>query len=180
MPLLRVAERFTSEDLFNLPIAEGFFLLDVRPAEAYTAAHITTSWNLPAANGGDESAIRTSLLQLVETSYDINPPEQLTTVVICYDAGCTGAVVEYATAVAAEVASFAAATQGGNSTQHAFDRTLHSFASTLFARIKRVAIFDRTEAFCEVPTTEIPPALTPPAHLTPLPSPPHLLLFHAY
>lgn len=151
MPLLRVAERFTSEDLFNLPIAEGFFLVDVRSAEAYTAAHITTSWNLPAAIGGDESAIRTSLLQLVETSYDINPPEQLSTVVICYDAasagGCTGAVVEYATAVAAEVASFAAATQGGNSSQHAFDRTLHSFASTLFARIKRVAIFDRTEAF---------------------------------
>ena len=40
-------ERMTAEQLFNLPLAEYFLLLDTGDAAAYASAHIATAWSLP-------------------------------------------------------------------------------------------------------------------------------------
>ena len=149
-----------------------------RPSAAYTTKHIVTSWNLPTPTGGGGSsvaaaaggaksadAIRASLLQLIATTYDINPPEQLSTVIVCYDAESSTDVVDYAAAVAAELSRFgsmnhdgesSSSSSGGNgnglqhgSPEYAVDPTEHYFASSLFKRMDRVGLFDGTAAFCD-------------------------------
>ena len=43
----RAVERMNAEQLFNLPLAEYFLLLDTGDAAAYKSAHIATAWSLP-------------------------------------------------------------------------------------------------------------------------------------
>ena len=102
--------RFEARDVYNLPLSEGFLVLDARGVDAYERSHLSGAWRL--TQDLDE------LLRLVD---DENPPEQLSTILVCAAPGdgVRGSWIRAASAAAPRRASteYPRGTRGGAATR---------------------------------------------------------------
>ena len=149
--------RFEARDVFNLPLSEGFLVLDARGDDAYERAHLSGAWCLTPDL--DE------LLRIVD---DENPPEQLSTVLVCAAPGDGDGVARRLLEALGDGVLEApddAVHQPPDDAEDAFP----SLRSRLARRLERVAFFEETEAFVESfpflavsgpePLVEAPPVL---------------------
>mmetsp|Transcript_15817 Transcript_15817/g.48972 ORF Transcript_15817/g.48972 Transcript_15817/m.48972 type:complete len:307 (-) Transcript_15817:3-923(-) len=149
--------RFEARDVFNLPLSEGFLVLDARGDDAYERAHLSGAWRLTPDL--DE------LLRIVD---DENPPEQLSTVLVCAAPGDGDGVARRLLEALGDGVLEApddAVHQPPDDAEDAFP----SLRSRLARRLERVAFFEETEGFVESfpflavsgpePLVEAPPVL---------------------
>jgi rhodanese-related sulfurtransferase len=123
-------------DVYNLPITEGFLLLDVRPEADYLETHLVGAWRCDSDIGTPEA-----MLTLLQQISDEDPPDLLSTVVVCClpgqdVSGFTGFLQSLTPAVVE-------AALGDSAGLH---RTL---CHRLATRLELVAVFDGITSFAE-------------------------------
>jgi len=72
------------DEVFNLPLTEGFLVLDARLLPHFTEAHLVSAWPCPpAVVDGSEPELHALLARIA----DDDPPDMLSTVIVCRDPG---------------------------------------------------------------------------------------------
>eukprot|EP00035_Acanthoeca_spectabilis_P031306 m.13511 g.13511 ORF g.13511 m.13511 type:complete len:303 (+) comp4674_c0_seq1:798-1706(+) len=119
---------FGVEEVYNLPVTEGFLLLDVRPEEAYLRSHVVGAWHCHI----DSTATLSSVFEQVSAE---DPPEMLNTVVVCCLPGQdVSSVTDLLEALTPESLD---------------NPSPHSFGPRLARLLTSIAVFSDTEPFGE-------------------------------